>query len=43
MVAGRVLGGFGIAGENALEDLLVLRPYQWALLGIAEHGPHRAF
>src|ERR1700730_4062499 len=43
MASGRALGALGIAGENEAEDLLVLGPDQRALLGIIEHGAHRAF
>ena len=43
VMASGVFGGCGIADENEPEDLPVLRPYQRALLGIAEHSPHRPF
>ena len=43
MASGRSLGAGNIASENEAEDLLVLGPDQRALLGIVEHGAHRAF
>jgi len=42
VVASSVLRRIGIARENELQNLLVLRPYHWALLEIAEDSPHGA-
>jgi hypothetical protein len=36
------LGARGIAGKDETKDLPVLGPDQRALLGIVEHGAHRA-